>query len=139
MSEEKQNTMTVSELKAYLYSLEKEKEEEKQKRTKEYLEANEEKEKKQKQNKAIAKIEKDIEKEYSRVMETKEEICEILEEMQEIPKDIEKLMIAEYMIYRVDYRKAEKYVNKIAKQLEKSYISMKRTINQEIEELPRFK
>ena len=138
MSEEKLNTMTVSELKTYLYSLEKEKEEEKQKRTKEYLEANED-EKQQKQNKAIAKIEKDIEKEYSRVMETKEEICEILEEMQEIPKDIEKLMIAEYMIYRVDYRKAEKYVNKIAKQLEKSYISMKRTINQEIEEFPRFK
>ena len=138
MSEEKLNTMTVSELKTYLYSLEKEKEEEKQKRTKEYLEANED-EKQQKQNKAIAKIEKDIEKEYSRVMETKEEICEILEEMQEIPKDIEKLMIAEYMIYRVDYRKAEKYVNKIAKQLEKSYISMKRTINKEIEEFPRFK
>ena len=138
MAEEKQKTITISELKTCLYSLEKEKEEEKQRRTKEFLEENAD-EKEQKQNKGTMKIAKDIDKEYSRIFEAKDKITEILEEMQEIPKEIEKLIIAEYMIYRVDYRKAEKYINKIYKKLEKSYITMKDVVNKQIEEIPRVR
>ena len=116
MSETNNNNITVSELRTYLYSLEHEKNKQKAKEIHEYkmkCSLNEQKPK----DREIAKIEKAVEKEFDIILKIKDEIVELLDECKEIPIDIEKLELAEYMLYRVDIRKAERFINKISTKL----------------------
>ena len=90
MFEEKQNSIKASELKTYLNSLEREKEREKAKEIKEYkLECNIRQAKIRKRE--IVKIERAIDKEYMLKFKVSDEILDLLEEGEEIPRDIEKL------------------------------------------------
>ena len=135
MFEEKQNIITASELKTCLNSLEKAKEKEKAKEVFDY--------KKEcsmthtrVRKREISRIEKIKDKDYSIIFKIKNEILELLEECKEIPKDVEKLKIAEYMIYRVDLRKAEKVVNRVTKKLEKRFQDISEDIEDKIREIP---
>ena len=101
MSEEKNKTITASELKAYLDSLEQEKEQEKINRIQEYTKANKEIKEKAKE-KEILKIEKALDKEYNTKELAQKEILKLLENLKQIPEDLARLKIMEYMIYRVD-------------------------------------
>lgn len=135
MSEVKAKTITASQLKSYLNSLEKEQEKEIVKRVHEYkvmCNANMLKIRKRE----ITKIQKTVEKEYLIKNKVKDEILELLEECKEIPSNVEKLQIAEYMLYRVDINKAEKVVSKATKRFNKRYEEILNTIDQKIEEFP---
>lgn len=133
----KQNKLTVSELKAYLYSLEDEQKKEKEQRILQYKQECEEKEKKVKE-KNIRKIEKDVDKEYKEKFEIKNELLEVLEECQELPNDIERLEIARYMMYRIDLRKAENLLGKIIKELGNRYNEIVEVVEDRIDEFPEF-
>lgn len=131
------STITASHLRTYLYSLEHEKEREKAKRAREYkaiCNANDTKLKKRE----IAKIEKAVDKEYTFRLKIRDEIVDLLKELKEIPRDIEKLEIAEYMLYRVDMRKTEKIVNRVAKKLGRRYDDILKEIEDRIREFPVF-
>lgn len=135
MSEQRRYTITASELRTYLYSLEHEKERAMAKETHEYKQlcnANNTKVKKRE----IEKIEKTIEKEYVEILKDRDITLGLLEEAKEIPIDIEKLEITEYMLYRVDLRKAERVVNKIAKKLGKRYHDIQEEITDKIYDFP---
>ncbi|MCI8621834.1 MAG: hypothetical protein HFJ50_09345 [Clostridia bacterium] len=135
MSEERKYTITVSEFKTYLYSLEHEKERAVAERVHEYKQrcnSNNTKVKKRE----IAKIEKTIEKEYTEILEIRDKILELLDEAKEIPIDIEKLEIAEYMLYRVDLRKAERVLNKVARKLGKRYQEIQEEVVDKIYDFP---
>lgn len=135
MYQNKSNMLTVYDLKTYLYSLEKEKEREIAKKTHEYrLRCNSNKAKYKKRE--ITKIQKTIDKEYLTRFKTRDLILELLEEAKTIPRDIEELEIAEYMLYRVDIRKAEKLINKVSKTLSKRYEDIKDEVREKIEEFP---
>lgn len=135
MLEHKSNILTAYDLKTYLYSLEKEKEAKKAEEIHAYRQkCNSEKIKPKKRQ--IAKIEKQIEKEYVTRLKTRDEILELLEEIKNIPKDIEELEIAEYMLYRVDIRKAEKAINKVSKILSKRYDEVQDEIEKKINRFP---
>lgn len=138
MFEEKQNSIKASELKTYLDSLEREKEREKSKEIKEYkLECNIRQTKIRKRE--IVKIERAIDKEYTIKFKVSDEILDLLEEIEEIPRDIEKLKVTEYMLYRVDLRKAEKIVNKVYSKLQKRFEDINKQILNRISEFSVFK
>lgn len=134
---ERMKKITASELITYLNSLEKEKEREKGKRVHEYkFECNIKQTKIKKRE--IAKIEKEVDKEYSAKLNTRDEILDLLEECSTIPTEIEKLKITEYMLYRVDIRKAEKVIHKVTKQLQKSCQEILDLVERKIEAFPIF-
>lgn len=137
MSEYKNNVITVSELRTYLYSVEREKERTKAKEIHEYklrCNANCMKPKKRE----IAKIEKSVEKEYTDLLNIVDKTAELLDELKAIPQDIEKLEIVEYMLYRVDLRKTEKVINKVSKSLKSDYQDIQEKIEKLIHEFPVF-
>lgn len=119
MSENK-NTITISELKAYLYSLENEREVEKEEKVNEYKLKCEENKKKPK-SKDIQKIKNNINKKYQNKIDSKNEIMELLEECKNIPSNIEKLEIVKYLMYRADIKKAENVLTKAIKRLGNRY------------------
>ena len=120
MLEKNNSKITISELKTYLNSLEKEKDKEKIKQVHEYKNDCNMRQAKIKQRE-INKIEKAIEKEYAGVLKIRDELLELIGEAKDIPADVEKLQIVEYMLYRVDMRKTEKVVNKASKKLINRY------------------
>ena len=135
MFNETLDKITVIQLEAYLNSLEKEKSKEIQKRVHDYkLDCNMQMKKVRKGQ--IAKIEKIADKEYKELFIIRDQILELLDEIKDIPSDIEELKIAEYMLYRVDIRKAEKIVNKAKKQLEKRYNDIQVDVEGKIQEFP---
>ena len=115
---------------AYLASVEPKKEKEKEKRINEYKLECDQNEKKIKE-KRITKIEKIVDKEYYEKLRARDRIEELLQEIRTIPEDIEKLKVAEYMLYRVDIISAERIVKKAIKSLGNIY----NDIQQEIENL----
>lgn len=133
----KQDILTISELKAYLYSLENEQEIEKEERIALYELECEEKEKEVKE-KNIAKIEKKVDKEYKEKIETRDEILDLLEECEELPKDMERLEISRYMIYRIDIKRAEKLLGKITKELGNRYNEIVEIIEDKLDMFPQF-
>ncbi len=135
MSEEKNKTITASELKAYLDSLEQEKEQEKINRIQEYTKANKEIKEKAKE-KEILKIEKALDKEYNTKELAQKEILKLLENLKQIPEDLARLKIMEYMIYRVDLRRAEKKINKVAKEIKKIQEETIKDIEEKLDEFP---
>lgn len=127
--------INTSQLKTYLNSLENEKKQEIENQINEYktmCNSNMMKVRKRE----IAKIEKNVEKSYIVRFKVKNEILDLLDELREIPKQIEDLEIAEYMIYRVDLRKAEKVVNKATKRLGRRYDLILEEIDKKIYEFP---
>ncbi len=121
------NNLTVSELKTYLYSLEDEKKLKKDKQVEEY--------KKQcvkdnikESNKEIQKIKKKINKEYAKILEKKNKVLNLLEQCEDIPKNIEKLEVTKYMVYRATDDVGEKTVAKAIKRLQKKYNEIVETI-----------
>ena len=133
MSNEETNTITASELRTYLYSLEQAKVQEIAKEIHEYRQnctINGSKPRKRE----IAKIEKTIKKNYVEILKNRDEIVNLLEECKEIPIDIEKLQITEYMLYRVDLRKAEKIINKATKKQGKRFHDIQKQIIDLIED-----
>lgn len=135
MLEHKSNILTAYDLKTYLYSLEKEKERKKAEEIHIYRQKCNSTMTKPKKRQ-IAKIEKQIDKEYIIRLKVRDEILELLEGIKNIPKDIEELEIAEYMLYRVDLRKAEKVINKVSKSLSKRYDEMQDEIEKKINQFP---
>ncbi len=135
MLEHKSNILTAYDLKTYLYSLEKEKEREKMAEIHAYRQRCNSTMTKPKKRQ-IAKIEKQIDKEYVTRLKTRDELLELLEEIKTIPKDIEELEIAEYMLYRVDLRKAEKVINKVSKSLSKRYDEIQDEVEKKVNEFP---
>ena len=130
--------VTVSDIRAYLNSLEKRKQREKNKRTHDYkIECSSNMTKVKKRD--IVKIEKAVEKEYISRMKLADEILELLDEAKAIPEDIEGLEIAEYMLYRVDMRKSEKIVNRTAKKLTRRYAEIQKEVAGKIKVFPMFK
>lgn len=117
---ENKEKITAQELKAYLISLNDKSTGEKAKQVNIYK-AKCKKDKRKLDKKEIQKIEKRIDEKYERRTQTKDEILNLLEECAEIPSKIEKLQIAEYMIYRVDIRRAENIIEKAIKNVEKRY------------------
>ena len=137
MFSEKQDSITALELKTYLNSLEQAKEKEKTKEINQYkIECNMTRSKVRRRE--VIKIERTIDKEYAIKFKIADEILNLLEECEEIPKDIERLRISEYMLYRVDLKKAEKVVNKAYKKLEKRFEDIKQSIENRIHEFPVF-
>lgn len=137
MFEEKQNIITASELKTYLNSLEQEKKQEIEAEINLYKNECLMEQTKVKK-KEITKIERNLDKEYNIRFKIKDELLELLEECEEIPKELEKLKISEYMLYRVDLRKAEKIINKNCKKLEKRFEIITQQIDDKIQEFPVF-
>lgn len=135
--EQAKNKITASELQTYINSLEKEQEREKAKRVHQYKQECNISETKVKKRE-IAKIEKTVDKEFINILKAGDEILDVLEEAKNLPRNIEKLQIAEYMIYRVDIRKAEKIINKTAKKLENRYNDLKQDIDRKIGNFPAF-
>lgn len=130
--------VTVSDIRAYLNSLEKRKQREKNKRTHDYkIECSSNMTKVKKRD--IVKIEKAVEKEYISRMKLADEILELLDEAKAIPEDVERLEIAEYMLYRVDMRKSEKIVNRASKKLTRRYIEIQKEVAGKIKVFPMFK
>lgn len=135
MSEKLNNSITVSEIRTYLYSLEREKEKRQIREVHRYkakCNANMSKPKKRE----IAKIERNIDKEFAEIFKNRDNILGLLDECKEIPIDIEKLQVAEYMLYRVDLRKAEKMINRNIKKLEKRYTDIQEEIEARIHTFP---
>lgn len=130
--------VTVSDIRAYLNSLEKRKQREKNKRTHDYkVECSSNMTKVKKRD--IVKIEKAVEKEYISRMKLADEILELLDEAKAIPEDVERLEIAEYMLYRVDMRKSEKIINRTAKKLTRRYAEIQKEVAGKIKVFPMFK
>lgn len=138
MLETNNSKITISELKTYLNSLEKEKDKEKIKQVHEYKNDCNMRQAKIKQRE-INKIERAIEKEYTGVFKIRDELLELIEEAKDIPADVEKLQIVEYMLYRVDMRKTEKVVNKASKKLLSRYEEIQKQIAGKVPELPSTK
>lgn len=135
MSEQRRYTITASEFKSYLYSLEHEKERAVAKETHEYkMRCNTNNTKIKRRE--LDKIEKSVSKEFVEIIKNRDIALELLEEAKSIPQDIEKLEIVEYMLYRVDLRKAERVVNKIAKKLGKRYHDIQEQIIDKIYDFP---
>ncbi len=129
--------ITVVELETYLNSLEQEKSKEIQKGIHDYrLECTAQRKRAKKRE--VAKIEKLIDKEYKELFAIRDEILDLLAEIKDIPSDIEELKIAEYMLYRVDIRKAEKVVNKVKKELEKRYKDIQESVESKISRFPKL-
>ena len=138
MLNEKQNKITISELETYLNSLEKEKEREIARNVHEYKrECNLTGAKIRKRE--IQKIEKELEKEYKSLFIVRDELLNLIDEIKDIPNNMEELKIAEYMVYRVDLRKAEKVISKSIKRLEKRYNEIQEGIEDRIYDFPKFK
>lgn len=134
MKPETNNIMTIQELKAYLNSLNQEKKKTIAQSVYRYKKERALKEKKIRKRE-IAKIEKSIDKEYIFKFKLRDEILELLNECKNIPENIEKLEITEYMLYRVDIRKAEKVVNNAAKRFSKRYAVIKEEISERLNKL----
>lgn len=135
MLEGNHKRITASELRAYLSSLEKEKEREKVREIHDYkMQCNARMAKVRKRE--ISKIEKTIDKDYETRFKVKDEILDLLDECEEIPSNIEELQITEYMLYRVDIRKAEKIINKAQKKYEKRYNDILEEVEDRIVEFP---
>lgn len=135
MQEQSNNAISVSKLKAYLNSLEDEEKEQKLIRIRDYKLECEEKEARPKKKK-IEKIEREVTEEYDVMFDAKDEILELIDECKDIPSDIDKLKVTEYMLYRVDIRKAERIIQKIIKQLERRYEEIQEEIEDAICEFP---
>lgn len=135
MSNEILDRITVTELETYLHSLEHEKKQEIEKRIRNYrLECNIQMKKPRKRE--VQKIQNELEKAYKELFAIRDEILDLLDEIRDIPSDIENLKIAEYMLYRVDIRKAEKVVQKAKKDLEKRYNEIQLEVGEKIQEFP---
>lgn len=137
MSKNTNNVITASELRTYLYSLEREKKRAITEEIQQYRVECTVNNIKPKKREAV-KIEKAIEKEYAKILENKDELIALIDECKEIPKDIEELEITEYMIYRVDLKKAEKVVNKARVRLSKKYQDIRQRIIDKIEKFSAF-
>ncbi len=137
MSEKKHIAITVSNLKTYLFSLEKEKEQRKRIEIRSYG-ANCNTSNIRTRRKEIIRIEREIDREFAKLIGTRETIIKLLDELKDIPKDIEQLEVTEYMIYRVDLRKAEKIINKASKKLEKRYEEIQETVEDFMYDFPEF-
>lgn len=137
MLNEKQNKITISELETYLNSLEKEKEREIAKSIYEYKRECNLTETKVKKRE-IQKIEKTVEKDYKNLFIIRDELLNLIDEIKSIPNNIEELKIAEYMLYRVDLRRAEKVINKSTKKLEKRYNEIQQGIENRICDFPKL-
>lgn len=138
MSNEMLDKITVTELETYLHSLEHEKIKEIEKRIKNYkLECNIQMKKPRKRE--VQKIQIELEKTYKELFAIRDEILDLLDEIKDIPSDIENLKIAEYMLYRVDIRKAERVVQKVKKDLEKRYDEIQMEVGKKIKEFPALK
>lgn len=137
MAEPNEHAITIADLRTYLYSLEHEKNQEVNVQIHDYkreCSINERKPRKRE----IAKIEKQLDKEYSIKFKVRDEILDLIEECKSIPKNVEKLEITEYMLYRVDIRKAEKVANKAAKRLKQRYENILDIIDRKINEFHVF-
>ena len=137
MSKNTNNVITASELRTYLYSLEREKKSKITEEVQQYrieCSVNNTKPKKRE----VAKIEKAIEKEYAKILESKDELIRLIDECKEIPKNVEELEITEYMLYRVDLKKAEKIVNKAQTRLGKKYHDIQQKIIDSVEKFSVF-
>lgn len=132
---DKQNTITTEELRTYLYSLNEEKTEEEENQINIYKEECEKKQKEAK-SKDIEWIRKVIDEEYQRRNQTKDKILDLLEECSNIPKNIERLEISRYMLYRVDIIRAEKILENVMKRFSKRYKKVLREILELIEIYP---
>ncbi len=119
MSEEL-NKLTISELKTYLYSLEDKKKKEKEDEVNK-IKAEYKGEKKEEQKKEIIKIKRVIDKQYAPMLKTKDKVLNLLTECADIPKNIEKLKVTRYMVYRGNVEYAENVISKTIKRLEKRY------------------
>jgi len=132
---EKQDKITVTQLKAYLYSLEEEintiKEEEINKyknRCKAY--------KKRIREREIQKIGKSIDREFETKIKTKDDILILLDECSEIPSDIEKIEITKYMLYRINVKRAEVIASKAIKRLGRIYNEIVDSIDKKVYVFP---
>lgn len=114
------NKITIKELKTYLYSLDDEETKEELNQINIYKDECEKKQKEVK-TKDIEWIQKVVSEEYERRNQTKDKILSLLNECERIPKDIEKLEVSRYMLYRVDIIRAEKILTKVIKRLGKRY------------------
>lgn len=137
MSENNAKVITASELRTYLYSLEREKKRKIAEEVQSYrMECNISNTRPKKRE--VARIEKYIEKEYSKLLEIKDGLIRLINEAEEIPQNIEELEIVEYMLYRVDLKKAEKVVNKAQKRLWKRCQDIQQKIVTNVEGFSKF-
>ena len=130
-------TMKIADLQAYLNSVDDEIANEKKLKINEYEEKCKEDERKINLKK-IQKIEKDIDKINKRRKQTKDEILSLIKDIEAIPERIEKLQIAEYMIYRVDLRRAEKIVERARNNYSDYFNKLTNDVNELIEETEEF-
>lgn len=123
------NSITLEELKTYLYSIEKKETEEKLNQINKYKEEEKNKHKNRK-TKDIKDVQKSVSEKYQRWNQTKDKILNLLNECESIQLDIEEIEISQYMLYRVDIRSAEKILEKAKKRLDKRYKdNFKKVIN----------
>lgn len=134
---DKSNTITIEELKAFLYSLNQEETEEKINQINIYKDECERKQKEVK-TKEIERIQRAVEEEYQRRNQTKDKILKLLNECKGIPNDIEEVEISRYMLYRVDTISAEKILTKAMKRLSKRYKEILEEVLDLTEEYPKL-
>lgn len=132
---EKQNIITVDELKTYLYSLDVEKKKAKEEAINNYK-IKCEKTRKKIKLKEIQKIKIAITKSYRERIETRDRILKLLEECSNIPKMLEKLENAKYMVYRANSRNAGNVLIKVEKDIGKRYNEIIERIEQELDVFP---
>lgn len=134
---EKQNKITIEELKTYLYSLEDEKKQAKDNKINIYKVNCEENHKKMKQ-KEIQKIKREIAKEYKERFESRDRILALIEECSSIPEMVEKLNVSKYMVYRVNVRGAQNVLEKAEKKIGRRYNDIVTNIEDELDVFPKL-
>ena len=134
---EKQNKITITELKAYLYSLEDEKIKKKEEEIKKYKEDCIQNNRRVRE-KELLKIERAINKEYETKINTKNDILELIDECIDLPIDMQRLEVTKYMLYRANVRRAEIIVSKAIKRLGKLYNDTVGIIDKKVYEFHEF-
>ncbi len=129
---EKQNIITVNELKTYLYSLDAEKKKAKEEAINNYKIKCENTRKKIRL-KEIQKIKIAITKSYRERIEARDTILKLLEECSNTPKMLQKLENAKYMVYRANVRSAESVLIKVGKDIVKRYNELTSRIEQKLD------
>lgn len=132
---EKQDKITVSQLKAYLYSLEEEIERIKEEEVNKYKDRCRAYRKRVRERE-IQKIERNIYREFETKIKTKNDILALLDDCSNIPDDIEKIEITKYMLYRVNVRKAENIAAKAGKRLGRMYNETVDAIDKKVYDFP---
>lgn len=135
---EKQDVITIKELKTYLLSLDSEKSRAKADQVHQYRTRCNINNKKVRQRE-IQKITKIIDKQYETIFQIKNEIVALLKECENIPTQMEELEILKYMIYRVDIKSSENIVAKVIRRLGKRYNEIVELVEQKIKEFPELK